>query len=709
MKICKVVVAGSELDYCYDTELQLGQRVIVPIRTNKHIGVITQLNIKTELELSRLKFIIQPLGEGNVSSQDLDIFKHLSCYYHTSLFNMMKLFLPVDFWQEVSFLNYVRWHINDANLLSLKKSPVYSLISDLNIKNISNHKRFLYGLKSNTIQSWTSNGLLQPVTYSESNDLVKLNTNIELNKDQLKAVNIVKQQTGFNSFLLFGVTGSGKTAVYQALINEVINEGNVLILIPEIRLANNIYYDYQTKFPEAEIDIIHSDLTKEQLNHSYFSSLKKRRIVIATRLGVMCNLPNVKLIIMDEEHDASYKQSHGSIRYHARYIATYRAWVNQIPIILGSATPSLSSIMNAQNNKNHHLIQLPFKAKAGSGLIKYVTDSQVKSNDYGISSMLMSQIKDTLHKGGQSLIFINNVGYARELSCIKCSLCNLCPHCGTKLVLFYQPNTVLECRLCEYKLCQVPTNCAVCYGNLKPIGIGTESVANYLQQRVPGYQVIQMDSYSKTFNDNLKLIQSGIPCIIVGTQIIITGYDLINIGLVGIIGFDSSIKYHGWQGLERAVQLLYQAMGRTGRQGETGKVIIQTQKPNSALLKYISNDNYLVCADYLLSLRREHNLPPFTSLAYIYCSDNNKDRVVSTAGYLFKQLTSFKCNSQYPDDLQIHEPAPCLYPKIANLHRYYLHIQTNYPKQLKQLITFTTNLRIPYTKIEIDLHPINLT
>jgi primosomal protein N' (replication factor Y) len=409
-----------------------------------------------------------------------------------------------------------------------------------------------------------------------------------LTDEQTVAVEAIDPTAGFSAHLLHGVTGSGKTEVYLRLIERALAAGKqVLLLVPEINLTPQLEGRVRARFPETGVVSLHSELAEAARERNWRAAFAgEASIVLGTRLSVFTPMPRLGLIVVDEEHDSSFKQQDG-MRYSARDVAVFRAHQLGIPILLGSATPSLESWANAQS-KRYGMITLRERAnpEATLPLVKLIDTRRMVIKD-GVSEPLMAAIKLRLERGEQSLIFLNRRGYAPVLSCTACGWISRCTRCAANLVL-HLADRRLRCHHCGFEG-HVPRACPTC-GNqdILPFGRGTQRLEGWLQEQFPAARVLRVDRDSvksrKQWEAMLERIHGGEADILVGTQMLAKGHDFPKLTLVGALGADSALFAADWRSPERLFSQLMQVAGRAGRAELKGEVLIQTEYPTHPLV-----------------------------------------------------------------------------------------------------------------------------
>jgi primosomal protein N' (replication factor Y) len=493
----------------------------------------------------------------------------------------------------------------------------------------------------------------------------------------------------FTCYLLDGITGSGKTEIYLQAIQQVLDKGRqALVLVPEIGLTPQTVARFKQRF-NVPIATLHSGISDKQRLFTWQDAKAGRSpIIIGTRSSIFTPLPNIGLIIVDEEHDLSYKQQDG-VRYSARDTAIVRAQQNNIPIILGSATPSLETLHNATIGRFVHL-HLTLRATAS----KLPEIQCIPSSDDTLSPTIIAAIQRTLDKQQQVLVFINRRGFAPTLLCQDCHWISECPQCDSRMTLHKlspshsnRSTSVLHCHHCDNKNA-VPQRCPKCHsGRLQALGQGTQRSEEELIKHFPCTPTLRIDRDSMSrkgeLNAALAIINSEQPCILVGTQMLAKGHHFANVSLAVILGIDSGFFSSDFRGSERMGQLLTQVSGRAGRESHEGKVLLQTEFGDHPLLRQLIDHGYPALSHQLLRERRLCDTPPYSYLAFIRCHAHQASIAVQ-----FLRQTKQHCESIYATSpsIQYLGPLPCNIEKRNNRYYYYLQIKTTQRKTLHSLL-----------------------
>ena len=495
-----------------------------------------------------------------------------------------------------------------------------------------------------------------------------------LNAQQQAAADAIGGAHGFKPSLLYGVTGSGKTEVYLQACAQVLArepEGQILILVPEINLTPQLEGNIRARFPGVMLATLHSSLSEgERMLHWLAAHEGKARIVLGTRLAILASLPHLKLIVIDEEHDPSYKQQEG-LRYSARDLAVWRAWQLQIPIVLGSATPSLESWHHAQSGR-YRLLPLRERAVQNAVLptVKLIDMERDKPQD-GLTAQLIAAIRQRMERGEQSLLFLNRRGYAPVICCESCGWISECTRCTSFMVL-HRPEHRLRCHHCSLEM-RIPRHCPTC-GNvdLQPLGRGTQRVEEGLQAMFPAARVLRIDADSTrrkgSAQEAFDTVHRGEVDILIGTQMVAKGHDFKKLTLVGILNPDTALFSQDYRASERLFAQLMQVAGRAGRAGIPSEVLIQTRYPQHPLYGAVVHHDYDHFASALLEEREQAALPPYLFQALLRA----EARELATA---IAFLNLAKDCVAHPG-ITINDPIPMTMTRVHNVDRAQLLVES---------------------------------
>ncbi|MBS0287359.1 MAG: primosomal protein N' [Proteobacteria bacterium] len=511
---------------------------------------------------------------------------------------------------------------------------------------------------------------------------------IKANSAQQKAIEaILETQSTFAPFLLEGITGSGKTEVYLQVVDALLKrDQQALILVPEISLTPQTYERFNARFG-AKVALFHSRMTPKE-RYDVWMQIRHQQVsvVIGTRSAIFLPFMQLGIIIIDEEHDPSFKQQEG-FRYSARDIGVLRAKMASCPIVLGSATPSFETLVNAQTGKYQHLT-LPMRATSAS--LPKVTMLDVRHNklEAGLSSALLSRIEKSLQQNQQVLLFINRRGFAPSFMCYDCGWLAKCTRCDARLT-YHHKKQLLICHHCLQQR-KMMTSCPDCeHKELHPVGQGTEKLESFLKEYFPTLNIARIDSDVTSKKGELESLlqkaQNNEAPLLIGTQILAKGHHFPHLGLVAIVDADGGLFSVDFRSVERMAQLIIQVAGRAGRVHEAGEVIIQTFHPEHPLLQPILHQDYAKLSQILLQERKASLLPPFSHLALIRAQGPKPE----LAQDLLSQVQATLAQVQ-KGEVSILGPVPAPMAKRQGQFRYQLLIQASERKALHQILSYST-------------------
>ena len=693
MKIVRVALAvplPRLFDYLFpdDVSLQIGTRVLVPFGTQKRVAIVADFPTKSDVPEDKLKTILQPLDLAPLFTPIYWDWLHWAAnYYQAGLGDVLFQALPVKLRNGESAVknDCTFWRITDAGKNALeqglvkrskKQAEALQCLSETDLEKGNND------FSSAIWSALKAKGFIEEITIQKTplswqqslgdNSIVNIENRLTLNKQQALAFSQLLFHSGFNVWLLDGVTGSGKTEIYLQYIEEILKSGKqVLVLVPEIGLTPQTVHRFKARF-NVEIDVLHSNLTDTQRLYVWDRARSgQSAIVIGTRSALFTQFSNLGAIILDEEHDASYKQQ-DSWRYHARDLAIVLAQKLNIAVLMGSATPSLESINNVQNGKYQHLV-LSKRAGNSTALRHFVIDLKNQNIQNGLSKPLLERMKAHLEKGNQVLLFLNRRGFAPVLLCHECGWIAQCPHCE-KPYTYHQHQSVLRCHHCGAQK-TIPRQCGDCGStHLVTTGLGTEQLEETLKMLFPNYSVARIDRDSTArkgkLEGYLEDIQQGKSQILIGTQMLAKGHHFPNVTLVALVNVDSALFSLDFRAEERLAQLYIQVAGRAGRADKQGEVVLQTYYPDHPLLTTLLANGYQAFAKETLQLRHSMGLPPFTFQALFKAQARHSELTENC----LSQIADF-FQSRQISGLQMLGPMPAPFSKKAGQYRWQLLLQ----------------------------------
>lgn len=539
---------------------------------------------------------------------------------------------------------------------------------------------------------------------------------VQLNAEQNSAVQRISKSLKSGereSFLLHGITGSGKTEVYLHIAEETLKQGRtVLALVPEIALTPQFVGRFRARFGE-KIAIIHSARSESERLADWVRIRKgEATIVIGARSAIFAPLQNIGLIIIDEEHDHSYKQ-HEGLLYHAKDIAKFRAEKENALLVMGSATPSLETYYASQQKQT---VYLPLNDRAtGQALptIQLIDLKEAKaSKDQAVfSPKLLEAISETLARNEQVVLFLNRRGFSPSVLCPSCGECLKCTECSVSLT-YHQKEKTLLCHYCG-KTEPTHSPCRKCnQQKLIFLGMGTEKVEEFLQRHFPDARIERMDRDTVRRKGEheriLKTLSNGKTDILIGTQMVTKGLDFPNVTLVGVLLADQSLHFPNFQAAERTFQLITQVVGRAGRSDKKGEAMIQTFQPEHYAIAAAAEQNYTKFVEQELKFRKESGFPPFQKLVLIELSHKDREQVRKAAHWLRQQAKSVETKSEW----NVLGPSPALVEKVDGKSRFHLMLRGVHEEKVIRYAKWLTTqakqaLKDQKVQITLDLHPNN--
>lgn len=611
-------------------EVQVGDRCVVPLGKREVVGIVVGKSDHCEVDPKKQKSVIRILNETTpLDTNWLRLTKFVSDYYQHSWGEVGLSCLP-NFFRTKPGVRY------QTSLEKLRKLKTTKLLSS-DIKH-------------------------------------------ELNHEQKYAVNSLKSFDGFKPTVLFGVTGSGKTEVYlhmMALTFERRPNAQILFLVPEINLTPQLEARVRSFFTHKKIVCMHSGLSQGERARSWLAMHEKQaQILIGTRMAVFASMPELQLIVVDEEHDLSYKAGDG-VRYSARDLAVKRAQLLNIPIVLGSATPSLETWAHVRS-QHYHLLTLSQRAVKEAELPQLVVvNPKEEKTTFGLAQTVVDAISETLEKKEQVIVFLNRRGYAPVLTCPSCGWLSTCPHCSTYAV-YHKSHRRLMCHHCGWST-HVYSQCPDC-GNidLMPLGAGTQRIEEQLQEIWPSARILRIDRDSTQKKNAAQVafdaVHAGEVDILVGTQMVAKGHDFQKVSLVVVLNVDAQLVSANPRSEERVFANLMQVAGRAGRGGLSSTMIVQSRFGDRPIFKALAAQDYEMFADELLAVREMEGAIPFASQALLLADASSLDKTLEFLSQASSIGTTIRERYQL-NDIAIFDPIPMAVMKVADRERGQLLIE----------------------------------
>lgn len=679
--------------------LPRGIRVSVPFGRQTLVGLLLGVSNTTTVPANKLKHATEILDQQSLLPEALlELMTWAADYYQSPVGEALLSVLPTLLREgEAALTQTETWwrlttHGKGLPEGALKRSPKQAaLLQRLQQGDLSRSESKTLEIASAIFRELKNKQLIESYEKEigsvscETGKSLLAETPLSLNDEQRQAVTDINAAKKFAPFLLQGVTGSGKTEVYlQVIENTLKHNKQALVLVPEIGLTPQTIDRFRKRFHKS-IVAFHSGLNnRERLDAWLQASRSDADIVIGTRSAIFTPMPNLGVIIIDEEHDSSFKQQDG-FRYHARDVAMVRAQKEDIPIILGSATPCLESLRNTTQGRYQ---RLTLHSRAG-GAIKprlQLLDIAHEKLQQGFSSALLDLIKNELAQQNQVLVFLNRRGYAPVLMCSDCGWIANCVHCDARLTVHKQDRQ-LRCHHCGWQS-PLPRHCNHCHSpHLDVLGLGTQRSEEILQDHFPDARIIRIDRDSTSRKNSLQEllveVHSGEPAILVGTQMLAKGHHFPDVTLVAILDADSGMFSADFRSSEKLAQLLTQVAGRAGRAEKTGHVVIQSRFCDHPLMQGLIQQDYSHLAQQLLAEREFQHLPPFRQQAILRAEAPGQ-----TEGLSFLQAARQIADALLGDThaVQIIGPVPSLMEKRAGYFRHELIFSTQHRPTLQKLL-----------------------
>lgn len=703
IQIALPVVLMRNFDYLLPAGMPkpaIGARVKVPFGPRTLVGIVCDFPEKTDIPQHKLKAIKGVLDQQSLfSEQTWQWLTWASDYYHYPLGEVLMTALPtalrngkaVDELQQHHYSYVVtelgQQQLTDQGWLNRAKAlaPLLEFIAvhpHCDVEQIEQASFSKTKLNELIKKGW----LCKVASAATAEPTITIHPSpYTLSSEQNSVLTELHKQQGFHCTVLEGVTGSGKTEVYLQLIAKYLQQGKqVLWLEPEIGLTPQMIAQVKARF-DAPIYCLHSQLSEKQRGESWLAikNTEGACLVLGTRSAIFAPFQHLDLIIIDESHDSSYQQ-HSRWLYCARDMCVKLAHQLNIPIILGSATPSLSTLANVKNNRYQHL-KLTQRIQAQPMPEFIWIDTKDEKLQAGLSQTVLAAIEQSLKQNKQVLIFINRRGFCHMLRCHHCGYIHECDHCTMPMV-WYKKRYIMACHHCGHKAKRYDV-CPECkQSELSEMGYGTEQIEDKLNECFADYPVLRIDrdhvKTSKQFQTMLDQIATDKPMVLVGTQMLAKGHHFKNLATVVIVNMDSAFFSSDYTASETMGQLLLQVAGRAGREGEQGKVYLQTEQSHNPLLKALVDNGYQAFADRLLEQRQQVHLPPYTHLAFCMIEGKDDNALIKQLNHLMQDIRPLADSV----DAHIVGPMPCLLAKKAGLFRFEIIIHTQSRAQRHQLL-----------------------
>ncbi|WP_417884026.1 primosomal protein N' [Vibrio rumoiensis] len=692
------------LDKCFDYLIPnylfpvIGGRVSVPFGRQTLIGIVVGIVNHSDFPVEQLKPIKACLDAKPVWPQPLYQLLHwCSQFYQYPLGDTLAMALPslLKKGKPADFTSLKEWHITEAGKNQLTAGFGRAHLQAKVVRMLDHgalpHQAMIdEDISSTTLKTLQEKGWIeakhtQPTQPQWPAQLENEQHKPHLNEEQAIAVASINNHPGFGCFLIDGVTGSGKTEVYLNLIKPVLEKGKqALVLVPEIGLTPQTINRFKRRF-NVPVEVMHSGLNETERLNAWLSARDKQAgIIIGTRSALFTPFADLGIIIVDEEHDASYKQQ-DTLRYHARDVAVMRGHKENFPVVLGSATPALETLHNAKTGKYHYLT-LTKRAGNAQPAKHHVLDIKGLYLEGGLSAPLIAQMRRHLNAGNQVMLFLNRRGFSPALMCHECGWIAECKRCDAYYT-FHQGSQEIRCHHCGSQR-PVIQQCQGCGSTqLVSVGVGTEQLEKQLELLFPEFKTIRIDRDSTrrkgSLENALESIRKGEYQILIGTQMLAKGHHFPDVTLVGLLDVDGSLYSSDFRASERLAQLFIQVAGRSGRASKPGEVLLQTHHPEHALLQSLLHKDYQHFAQTALAERKMAQLPPYSFLTLFRAEGNNNDDVEA---FLRQIRHTLEAHPLYDEQCMVLGPMPAPLARRAGKYRWQLMLQVSTRRQMQRII-----------------------
>lgn len=695
-------------DYSVPRELEdsikLGIRVLVPFGRQTLEGFVLEIKDSSQLELKEIYSIVD--YDIVLNEELLSLGKEIQHDTLSTLISAYQVMLPKALKAKAGTTIHKKFHTfykmgqNNYIGTSVPQRKILELFQSKDMI----PKEELVSISSSALSTLVEKQVLFPVQIED------YRLKYDIHQDSKKVLTPLQQQVVDKvihgdyerPFLLFGVTGSGKTEVYMNIIEHVLSQGKTaIILVPEISLTPQMVEQFSNRFGN-QIAALHSALSDgEKYDEWRRIARGEASIVIGARSAIFAPLKNIGVIIMDEEHSDSYKQGDKDPRYHARDIAIWRGKYHCCPVVLGSATPSLESMARA--NKGVYQLLVLDKRVNGRSLpdVEIIDMNREAKNSFShLTQVLLDEIKHCIDRGEQTILFLNRRGFSTFVTCKNCAETIKCPHCDITLT-YHKSNKMLRCHYCGYAT-PLPKVCPNCGEEaLSDLGVGTEKIEEELHTLLPYARVLRMDvdttSRKGAHKKMIEAFRNHEYDILLGTQIVAKGLDFPDVTLVGVVNADTSLNIPDFRSSENTYSLLSQVAGRSGRSGKQGKVLIQTFNPDHYAISYVKHHDYLGFYKEEMFVRRKLGYPPYYYLCYIKIS--GKD-----AKYIFQEALKIKQSlERMLEHTTILGPTSLPIFRVNNIYRYGIILKYKKEDRLRQDLFRVKNHYKTNNKVRIDI------
>lgn len=719
MNYCKVAVATplfTLLTYTAPQPIALGSRVAVPLRGKTVVGIVWENSDSADTDAALLP-VNHIFDDGYTLPEHWrQLIAFTARYYHYPIGQTAFTALPAALRRPKACpLPAVARHVQATEAAFAATAPKHKRQAQLWQAMLAGYlktdqARTIHPQASKLLEQWQIAGyciLHTPMIPQPDTQAI-----YQPNAEQTAVIDAVRLAQGFTPFLLYGITGSGKTETYFEMAAETLRRGcQVLFLLPEINLTPQFLVRLQQRFADIPSVVLTSRNSEGERTQGYLKALSgQARLIVGTRLAIFTPLPELGLIVVDEEHDPSYKQDN-ELRYHARDLAVWRAQQANCPVVLGSATPSLES-WHKVHEGHYTLLRLTQRAREQARLPQiHLLDVRRRKLHNGLCDTAIELLKDNLNQGGISMVYLNRRGFAPALFCDNCGHAFGCPHCSAKMVL-HQSTRRLHCHHCNYR-CAIAQRCPSC-GNrdLAALGFGTQRIEETLHHLLPQAHIVRVDRDSVSRKHDWENVSTAIKAsqidILIGTQMLAKGHDFARLNLVIVVDADGSLYSADFRAGERLFAELMQVSGRAGRGETAGQVWIQTRLPEHPVYQMLLRQDHAAFAVQQLAERRANGFAPFTYTAAIRADAPQRE----TAGALLQQIAGQVAEYGLPEaqEVAVWGPVPMLLAKLAGRERMQVFLESTNRQALHRVVShwqqaLNTGRLPPHTRWSVDVDP----
>lgn len=727
-----VDISNSEVDRVFDYKIDehssatVGSRVLIPFGTKTLEGYVISVKENSEYDPSKIKNIIETLDKTPViSAEMLKLMEYMTQKYHLRKVDVLRLFIPSqlrggrvkELVKDYASISSEYLNADPATFIrkgATAQEELFEYLREVGEESVT----FLNSnFSASSLRNFVARGIVkvrQVEVFREpyKDSVAEIEKKISLTDAQQRVVNEISKSSG-QTYLLHGVTGSGKTEVYMRLISKALAENkNAIMLVPEISLTPQVLKLFRSRFGDR-VALLHSGLSVGERFDEWRRLLNgQAQVAVGARSAVFAPINNVGVIIIDEEHDSSYV-SESNPRYVTSDVASFRAKYNGCNLVLGSATPSIDTYYKSEIGE-YKLLELKERVnKKPLPRIEVVNmcNEFYAGNNGLFSRLLENKLRNCVESGNQAIVFLNRRGYSSYMMCRSCGYLAKCNDCDVSLV-YHKEDNLLKCHYCGNRYTALK-ECPECKSKyIKQGYVGTQQVVEKLQQMFPNETILRMDNDTTQNKDALvKILDSFAKkkaSILVGTQMIAKGHDFPDVTLVGIVDADMSLHFSDYRSHERTYQLITQVSGRAGRESKTGEVVLQTYTPNQYVYRYAINGDYKGFYEKECNLREVTNYPPFTRILRILVSSSDEEIAIKTLKDIFDDVSVVV--KENTNDVLYFSAMKSPVKRIQTKYRMQIlmRIKDNQEEITSKVYDIVDKYHVPKASVFVEINPNNL-